>query len=75
MVSHSIGVGRVVDGIEAVLDGGDYKVLYVLPLDAFDGGEMGDGFTITALKSKGNAEFRCVVVANFRTIRHEPRFG
>lgn len=67
-------LGKGVDATEAVLDGCDDKVLNVFALDALIVGDMGDGFTITAVESKGNADFLCVVAANIKAVEHQRRF-
>lgn len=62
-------LGKGVDASEAVLDGGDEKVLNIFARDALGGGDMVDGFTIKALESKCNADFLCVVAANLKAVR------
>lgn len=62
-------LGNGVDATEAFLDIGDDKLLNVFALDALGGCDTGDGVTITAVKSKGNADFLCVVAANFKVVR------
>lgn len=58
-----------VDATEAVLDGYDDKVLNLFALVALGWGDMRDGFTITAVKSKDSADFLCVVAASFKGVR------
>jgi hypothetical protein len=66
-VSHS-WLRKGVDETEAVLDSRDDKALNVLALDAFSGGDMGDGLAITAIESEGNADLLLVVASDFEAV-------
>ena len=67
-------LGKGVGATAALLDGCDDKVLNVFALDALSGGDMGDGFTITAVEGKGNAELSLCCRSQFQS-RHNTSAG
>ncbi len=62
------GFGQHVDAAEAVLHGGDHKVLYVPALDAFGGSNMGDCLTVAAVEGEGDADLLPVVAADLEAV-------
>ncbi len=63
------GLRKDIDAAETVFDGRYDKVLNIFALDAFSGGDMGNGLAVTAVERKGNADLFFVIAADFETVR------